>query len=330
MSPITIIGGGPAGSAAALSARSQGAAVRLFEKSTFPRHKVCGEFISPGAREVLEDLGVWNAFEECGPPRISRVALAFGARHKQWRLSEPGFGMSRFQFDNLLLNQARERGAEVIHGHGEPAGATIVAHGRRESARGARLFGFKAHFEGPADDAVSLYFFKSCYVGVSSVEGGRTNVCGLAPESVLRPNSFEIDPILVRNEPLFARIRPLSRVLDWMITGPLVFGQRFDSGAAGEYPVGDALGFIDPFTGSGMLGALITGQMAGRAAARGVSPEEYLGECRTALRGAYRAAAVFRAALRTGVADWLGPLIPGPVLLNLTRPKYTSGNEKNR
>ncbi len=295
----------------------------LFEKSAFPRHKVCGEFVSPGARAVLEDLGVWDAFEEAGPAPISRVALVFGMRRKEWRLSEPGYGISRHRFDDLLLNKARERGAEVIHGHGEPSGTSIIAHGRRESARGERLFGFKAHFEGPADDAVTLHFFRNCYVGVSSVEGGRTNVCGLAPERVLRAHGFEVEPILGGNEWLSARIQPLTRVMDWMITGPLVFGCHFDGKVtAGRYLTGDALGFVDPFTGAGMLGALITGLRAGRAAATGISPREYLRECEAALGGAYRVAAVFRAALRSGVADWIGPLIPGKLLLSLTRPKY--------
>jgi flavin-dependent dehydrogenase len=57
-SRITVIGGGPAGCAAALAAMSEGSAVTLYEKSRFPRHKVCGEFLSPELVPALESLAV--------------------------------------------------------------------------------------------------------------------------------------------------------------------------------------------------------------------------------------------------------------------------------
>ncbi|MGA8185479.1 MAG: FAD-dependent oxidoreductase, partial [Terriglobia bacterium] len=46
---VAIIGGGPAGTAAALEARRQGLSVAVWERDRFPRDKVCGEFISPEA-----------------------------------------------------------------------------------------------------------------------------------------------------------------------------------------------------------------------------------------------------------------------------------------
>ena len=67
----------------------------------------------------------------------------------------------------------------------------VITTGRSsQSRRGGRLFGFKAHFDGPADDAVELYFAGSMYVGVNCVEDGFTNVCGLAPEEHLRRCRF--------------------------------------------------------------------------------------------------------------------------------------------
>jgi len=56
---INILGGGPAGSAAALAALREGTQVRMVEKSKLPRHKVCGEFFSPEIGPELEKLGVW-------------------------------------------------------------------------------------------------------------------------------------------------------------------------------------------------------------------------------------------------------------------------------
>jgi flavin-dependent dehydrogenase len=47
MRAVHVVGGGPAGAMAAFAAMREGAPVRIFEKSAFPRHKVCGEFLSP-------------------------------------------------------------------------------------------------------------------------------------------------------------------------------------------------------------------------------------------------------------------------------------------
>src|SRR5689334_14618995 len=168
--PINILGGGPAGSAAALAALREGASVRVIEKSRLPRHKVCGEFFSPEIGPELERLGAWNAFLAAGPARVARTVLHFGTRQKSSRLAESAFALSRYEFDRMLLDQARTAGADLASETEEPP--RIVATGRRAGAtqRGRRLFGFKAHFEGPVDDAVELFFFERCYVGVTSIE----------------------------------------------------------------------------------------------------------------------------------------------------------------
>ena len=126
------------------------------------------------------------------------------------------------------------------------------------------MFGFKAHFTGPADDVVELFFFRHAYAGVSAVEGGATNVCGLARESLLAAHGFDIDAVVRNWAPLRDRLRPLARSMDWLVTAPLVFAQNLQpSNGEGVYRTGDALGFIDPFTGSGILSALLTGRLAG-------------------------------------------------------------------
>ncbi len=68
---LAIIGGGPAGTAAALEARRHGLRVALWERDRFPRDKVCGEFISPEALPLLQseipgDGGSWRRDSECG------------------------------------------------------------------------------------------------------------------------------------------------------------------------------------------------------------------------------------------------------------------------
>ena len=320
---LTVIGGGPAGCAAALAARAEGAAVTLYEKSRFPRHKVCGEFLSPETGTVIESLGIWPAFTAARPARLARAILHVGRRPKRFSLPEPAYSLSRYRLDDLLLREAVARGVEVktmavpsgLEMQRQPA---IIAHGRQAPARrGERLFGFKTHFRGPADDAVEMFFSGGCYVGVSPVEGGAVNVCGLAPEALLRPHGFR--PEALFGDALRARLRGLEPLFDWLVTGPLVFRDGFRD-RCGVYLAGDAMGFVDPFTGSGILAALLTGRMAGQAASRSVPVEEHTLRCRNALARQYSVASLLRGLLGAGLAESLAALVPGRWLYRLTRP----------
>ena len=324
MSEVAIIGGGPAGASAAIAALQASSKVRLIEKSRFPRHKVCGEFLSPEIAVVLERLGVWNEFLSSQPADISRLSLHFHKLEKSCRLPDPAYGLSRYRFDKLLLDEAVRRGARVAAEMQEPERVPLVlAHGRRASLpKGRRSFGFKAHFEGPTNDAVELYFFSGCYVGVNPVEGGTTNVCGLGPENFLNARKFDIDDVVHSFPPLAERLRPLSRKFKWLSVGPLQYRNLFASSIAeGRYPAGDALSFVDPFTGSGLLSAVTTGSLAGAAAARGTATRDYLKECRRCLQSPYRISSVLRGVLGSGWAELLVPFVPGAWLVRLTRPQ---------
>jgi flavin-dependent dehydrogenase len=115
-------------------------------------------------------------------------------------------------------------------------------------------------------------------------------------------------------------MRPLEQVFDWLLTGPLIFRAPAEQGPA--YPAGDALGFIDPFTGSGILAALLTGTLAGQAASRGIAINQYMAECRRRLRRQYLTASIFRRLLRAGLAGPLVRVVPGTTLYLLTRPRF--------
>ncbi len=145
-----------------------------------------------------------------------------------------------------------------------------------------------------------------------------TNVCGIAPESALRRYGFDFDEFVLRSAPLAERIRPLRRRMRWLVTGPVGFS--FPASAPGwstVYPAGDALGFADPFTGTGILNALITGRLAGAAAARGVASSVHMAQCRAALWRPFFAASVLRRL--TALPSWLAALVPGEVLFRMTR-----------
>ena len=323
---VSVVGAGLAGSAAALAARQHGAEVMLYEKSRFPRHKVCGEYLTPELAPILQSLGVWDRFLAAEPARIHRLVLHFETRVKRCALPEPAFGLSRFALDPLLFQAALDAGAaHSAKTAPETLRPAVLAYGRKQtSTRGGRLFGFKAHFDGPVDDAIELFFFGGFYVGVNAVEGGVTNVCGLGPEEILQARHFEIDSLLETCAGLRDRLGPLRRKWKWMSTGPLVFQNRFRSESSeGQYPAGDALSFVDPFTGSGMLSALTSGRLAGVAAAQQTPVETYLAQCRRLLDKPFRFSSLLRGLLANGWGERLAPFVSGGMLVRLTRPQPT-------
>src|ERR1700735_2487202 len=82
MPEIRVIGGGPAGSAAALSALQQGASGTVFEKTRFPRHKDCGEFLQPEAATIFGSLGLLPEFLELQPHAVRRANVYLGRAEK--------------------------------------------------------------------------------------------------------------------------------------------------------------------------------------------------------------------------------------------------------
>jgi menaquinone-9 beta-reductase len=319
VSLISIAGGGPAGASAAIAALLSGSEVDIIERSRTPRHKVCGEFLSPEIHPLLESLGVAAEFADLRPARVSRMAVHVGRREKVSRLPEPAFGLSRFAFDDLLLRRSQRLGARM---HATGFSPHIVATGRASTLpRGERFFGFKAHFDGPCDDAVELYFFDGCYIGINCVEGSRTNVCGLGPEPLLHSRRFDIDGLLRTSGALAARIDPLARSMDWMFTGPLEFGNRLRTETGRAFYAGDALSFVDPFTGSGLVSAVVTGSLAGDHAARGLTVETYLAACRRVLSRPFEISSALRWIARTQWAERLLESIPGQLLYWATRPR---------
>lgn len=318
------MGGGPAGAAAGIAARTHGSAVHIIEKSKFRRHKVCGEFFSPEIGPELERLGAWDTFCAAGPARLSRMKLHFGRGEKNCPLPERAWGLSRYAFDALLLERAQSLGCCLDAPDslpGDVPAPLIVSSGRKLTAtkRGRRLFGFKAHFEGPTDDAVELFFFDGCYVGVNIVENRYTNVCGLGPEDFLRCYDFDYDRIVRKSPALAARLEPLSRSMKWLSTGPLHYGQTFDTNIS-RYFAGDALSFVDPFTGSGLLAAVKTGALAGAAAARSEPVARYIARCRASLKKPFEIASILRKAVDYSLGERLAMWVPGRLLFALTRP----------
>lgn len=116
-----IIGGGPAGSSAAIMLARAGWAVALIEKQDFPRRKVCGECIAASNLPLLEALGIGALFELAAGPELRQVALMHGAHkvvaelpaaphaHYPW-----GRALGRETLDTLLITQAGLAGVHVM------------------------------------------------------------------------------------------------------------------------------------------------------------------------------------------------------------------------
>lgn len=140
---MLIVGGGPAGSSLAARLAAAGRSVLVAEQSHFPRHKLCGEFISPECLEKLDELGVRDRMMAAGARRIREMILV-GADGKSVELplsllnAEADFalGLSRASLDAILLDRARELGAEVLEGTRVASGTNLVAARYRIEAIG--------------------------------------------------------------------------------------------------------------------------------------------------------------------------------------------------
>lgn len=188
----------------------------------------------------------------------------------------------------LLIEAARILGARVSV-EGQPAvnvlaRVVIDATGRsRALARRAAperatprasLVAFKAHLKNAdaAPGCCEIYFYRGGYGGLSSVEGDLSNVCFIAPASKVR--ALQSDPEAVmralvagQNARAALALRCASVASEWVSVALRGFGRGPLGDAHGLLAIGDAASFIDPFTGSGILMALESGDLAARVIA---------------------------------------------------------------
>ena len=110
---ITIIGGGPSGSTAAIYLANFGFDVCLVEKKIFPREILCGEFLSQEVVKNLKELNLFSRFLNLKPNPISSFAIFYDSKEISTQLDFQGYGLKRSAFDNLLLMNAKEKGVKV-------------------------------------------------------------------------------------------------------------------------------------------------------------------------------------------------------------------------
>ena len=112
---IEIVGGGLAGLTLGLALRRQGIGVRVIEAGTYPRHRVCGEFITGLDDETIEQLGLAPLFADA-PRHRAAVWFIDGAMARTETFPRPAIGISRYALDARLADAFVAHGGELCVG----------------------------------------------------------------------------------------------------------------------------------------------------------------------------------------------------------------------
>lgn len=258
--PVTLVGGGIAGLSLGIGLRRAGVPVTVIEASTYPRHRVCGEFISGVSRETLEQLGVADLLDDA---EICRETAWYDRSGPVFRkaLPVPALGISRYRLDQRLAERFRGLGGELREGERfrdleTPRDGFVFATGRPRDTSSPWI-GLKGHlldYRLGAD--LEMHLGNGGYIGLSRIEDGRVNACGL-----FRRRS---DLKAIGNDALVAYLNACGlEDLARRVTGAgldpgslsgvsaFQFGRQ-DTASEGMVRLGDRFSIIGPFTGHGM------------------------------------------------------------------------------
>lgn len=348
---LIVAGGGPAGSACAITAARSGARVLLLEKERFPRHKVCGEFVSSESLRLLRVLLERELFQEL--PQIASARVFLDGKTLGIPVSPAARSIPRFDLDAALLAAAKTAGVDVqqestvskvlpgeafsvqVGANSITSRAVVNATGRWsqltyfEPAGRQKWIGLKAHFsELRPSPSVDLYFFGSGYCGVQPVGESVINVCAM----VRAQAATSLNEVFALHPELWRRSRDWEQRFATITTSGLHFREPMTEDR-GMLQAGDSAGFIDPFVGDGISLALHSGTLAAQcllplfAGSSSLSDvhREYGVAYRQKLAPALRNAARLRrllsspAWLRSTVMALAGKRLVGELLVRSTR-----------
>jgi len=313
--PINIVGGGLAGLTLGIGLRQRDVPVVIWEQGHYPRHRVCGEFISGRGQETLQKLGLLELLMEHG--MLSLNTARFFSRAQGFpihSLPKPALSVSRFELDHLLASRFKQLGGELQCGTRVPLQRStregwVRASGRRPQtgvdSGGWRWFGTKAHATGvPLSADLEMHVRRDGYVGMSKLPGGETNICGLFRRGNGQDSLNFSVPERLRGEPgtvLYDRLAAAKFDVGscCAVAGLNLRPQR--AARLSECCIGDVLTMIPPLTGNGMSMAFESAELAMeplRAYAEGGGSWE---QARKSIGG--RCDGAFRARLRW--AGWL-------------------------
>jgi flavin-dependent dehydrogenase len=344
-----VIGGGPAGSMLALRLAGAGREVTLLEKERGAHHKVCGEFLSREAVDLLRSAGIEPL--DLGASPIRTVRLAVGTRLVEATLPFTALSLSRRVLDEALLARAAECGCNVVRGaHVESLAesdghwlartrgggswnsrSVFLASGKhdlagleRETQARRELVGFKLHWRLAPEQtnairgAMELFLFTGGYGGLSLVENNTANLCLVERQSELRKQGGWdglLASIAGENHLIAKRLQGATPL--WkrpLAIFPIPYGYLAES-SRGLWRLGDQAAVIHSFTGDGMSIALHSAALAARMFLAGMTAAEYQASLNAQLRRTVRLSTQISALMISGAGRALAPvalsLVPG-------------------
>lgn len=285
-----VVGAGPAGSLTALELARNGLKVLLVDKATFPRRKVCGACLSSVAVQWLERVGLGGLPGACGAVTLSEVHLA--CRQRTAKLAHRGgVAISREAFDAAMIRAAIASGSHFLSGIAAKCAeqgdadfrivdldgtliatrVVVLADGLRgtstgranvsQVAAGSRI-GAGAVVESTSgfysNGTTYMAVGRGGYVGLVRDEAGRLNLAAaFDAEFVREARGLGPAAALVLGEAGLPAISHLES-LPWHGT-PALTRKPQRIGGHRWFAVGDATGYVEPFTGEGMTWAISSG-----------------------------------------------------------------------
>jgi 2-polyprenyl-6-methoxyphenol hydroxylase-like FAD-dependent oxidoreductase len=269
---LTIVGGGLAGLTLAIGLRRRNVPVTVWEAGQYPRHRVCGEFISGRGLASLDRVGLLEGLRSAGTRQATNAA--FFTEHAPIAVRprpEPAMCISRFVLDQWLAGEFQRLGGDLRVGSRWTGGystGVLRASGRRPepAADGWRWFGLKVHARNLQLRAdLEMHVLPAGYVGLCRLPDDEVNVCGLFRSPAPVPDLAQRWPEWLAGPPgsalntrlMDARMDPHSFC---SVAGLGLHPHRATE--RHECSIGDALTMIPPMTGNGMSMAFESAELA--------------------------------------------------------------------
>jgi flavin-dependent dehydrogenase len=271
LKPITIIGGGLAGLTLGIGLRRLNIPVTIWEAGHYPRHRVCGEFISGKGQNVLARMNLLELFRRAGATLARNAKFYLGTTETPLQtLDPPALCLSRFTMDQLLAERFQSEGGELRQNarwdEKSDVEGIIRASGRLAKTNGNELrwFGLKVHAQAVELEAdLEMHGFSHGYVGLCRLPGGEINICGLFRARCGLAGSPPRE--LLRGVPDSVLYRRMETARFDEASFCSVAGISLQPQHAAEQTdcrLGDALTMIPPVTGNGMSMALEAAELA--------------------------------------------------------------------